>query len=429
MKRTLEEAGLDAQFYFADNDEEQYKGISRFSKNLWSSNDSIEDITSDLLSEYKEAHPIRYANTEVDYYNVLKIIVCNCFFTHFLKRPQIVISLSKGNYSLTQKRYSPVPFSYRIFENLIKWLSEEQDYITLYVAPNNPNSKRASIIKPNPSLLGLIPRYEIRYSHIGYHPNSEPIFYKVNKILQNYEDTPEMIQRREILQHYNKQLNSQMITIKDEPIPQGSINLICVYNDAPNQGGRIFHGAWMDCPKEDRSTIKINGKETIEVDIVTCSIRIAQHLDGCDVPYIDMYRIHGFSRELIKKIANIMFNIKTKTPIQGCSRTALAIYSEYTKGGQTSPYSSEDIREAVNITYNYYRLSVKDWLFCGRGLELQHWDSKVCFKVIEHFLNADKVVLTIHDSYIVAVDDLDFLKATIISSYEEVIGYKPVLSH
>lgn len=427
MRGRLEELGLQAQFDFSENDHDKYKGISKFSKVFWSEAESIEDLTSDLLSDYVVDKGIRYTSDKKKYYNILKIILCNCCMSHLASRKYITISLSKKYYSNQLERYAPILFSYDIFKNILDWLVDDKDYLNLYLAPNNPTSKQSSIMVANQKLIDLIRDFEIRFTDIKYHERAENIIFKEASLLKDYEETQETINRRDILQRYSTQLNAQIITIRDIPIID-QINAYCVYSNSLSEDGRIFGVPWFNRSEEDRSTIKINGKATIEIDIATCSIRIAQHLNGHDVPHIDMYLISGYKRDLIKDIANRMFNVTAVSPEQGCSKTASSLYRTYTnKGKVASPYTKEFIRVAVDKTYNYYRLSIDNWLFKGKGLELQHWDSKVCFKVIENFLNIDKVVLTVHDSFITIIEDKDLLRETIINSYREVIGYEPVL--
>lgn len=426
MRGRLEDLELQGQFDYSENDHDRYEGITKFTKLFWSEADSINDLTSALLDEYIADKGIRYADDRIKYNNIFKIILCNCCMSHFLGRKHITISLSKKYYSNQLERYTPIPFSYKIFINILAWLVDDKNYLNLYVAPNNPNSKQSSIIVSNQLLINYIRDYEIRFTDIKYHERVENIILKKDSFPSRYEDTDETIYRRAILQRYNSQLNAETISIRNINII-APINVASIYTNTLNENGRIFGAPWINRSKEDRSTITINGQETIEVDIATCSIRIAQHRNGYDLPSIDMYLIHGYERDFIKDIATIMLNINAISPMLGCSRTALALYSQYTKNGRTSPYTREFISEAVNKTYNYYRLSIDNWLFKGKGLELQHWDSMICFKVIETFLSMNKVVLTIHDSFITTIDDEDLLRETIINSYREVIGYEPVL--
>lgn len=427
MRGRLEDLGLQRQFDYSENDHDRYEGITKFTKLFWSEADSINDLTSALLDEYITDKGIRYTNDRIKYYNILKIILCNCCMSHFSGRKHITISLSKKYYSKQLERYIPIPFSYKIFINILDWLVDDENYLNLYVAPNNPNSKQSSIIVSNQTLINYIMNYEIRFQDIKYHERVENIILKKDSFPIGYEDTEETIYRRTILQQYNSQLNTQTISIRNITIIV-PINVASIYTNTLSQNGRIFGAPWINRSKEDRSTIKINGRETIEVDIATCSIRIALHLNGHNVPdNIDMYRINSYDRELIKKITNTMFNVKANSPRQGCSKTVLAFKKDYFDNGQICPYPTALIREAADKAYDYYRLSINDWLFGGRGLELQHWDSMVCFKVIETFLNMNKVVLTIHDSFITTIDDENLLRETIINSYREVIGYEPVL--
>lgn len=463
MLKSFEECEAISQFIFAEDDKEKYQKISKFHKALWSEVKSINDMTIELLDEYSEMHQIRTKKQNEKYFDTLKIILCNVVRAHRSNKRYITISLNKQEYSNTILKYEPVHITYTIFTNLINWLIDT-DYICLYKATNNPSSGQASMIEPLESLATLIDDFCIGYNDVIRHPDYVPLQIRSdNKILIDYEDTEETIYRNNILNRYNYHLGSKKIMINDKLISK-PINIYSIFNGEEGRNGRIYGGEWINCPSQDRASIKIDNKPTVELDIATCSLRMAAHLNNKDVPNeIDLYAIQGIDRNLVKLISNSMLNMKDSTPKQGCSHTTNSIFNKFVDTATKKEakrqwitdkeintkqifskissysnnleelkkydihYTKKMLREAVERVYNYFSLFAYGWLFEGRGLELQYLDSKVCFKVIDKFLSLNKTVLTIHDSYIVIEDDKQLLIDTIESCYYDVIGYKPKL--
>ncbi|MGJ0360701.1 hypothetical protein [Aliarcobacter cryaerophilus] len=432
-----------------------------FRKFYYSTSDSVDEIVDNIFTEYKEHIKIRTRELESDYRTVLKIIVCNLIFAVKSNTEYISISLNKNNYSKHIAKYEPFKITYTVFYNLVIWLADN-NYIDLYKASSNPNGGIITVIKPLDILIETVNAYEIKYFDVIVHSKYEYITVKdSNKLLVDYIDNEETKYRSSILESYNKLLNEQNITI-DNNLIQYPIVLESKYNHSVGLNGRIYGGDWINCKSELRSKIKINGKATQEIDISNCSIRLAGHLNNKLMPdNIDLYSMDGIDRDTVKQIGTVMLNTDIpKTHKQGIENVTKTVFNKKVKevkkeiainGNLTikdteskiskhisiinnnqnnidvlSSYgfkwTRSELKEYVKKVYNYYKLFADSWLMTGKGLELQHKDSVICFKVIEKFLAMNKVVLTVHDSFITVEEDIELLKDVIVASYKEVVG-------
>ncbi|MGH2307827.1 hypothetical protein ACRCD8_08655 [Aliarcobacter sp. ERUVET-8] len=468
MIKKIEDCNLYGQFIFGEI-KEQYKGVMPFRKFFDSHNKDVDEIVDDILDEYGYKN-IRTEQLVSDYRTVLKIIVCNLILAIKGNTKYMSISLNKTNYTNRIERYEPFKITYTVFYNLVIWLADN-NYIDLYKASSNPNGGIITVIKPLDILIETVNAYEIKYFDVIVHSKYEYITVKdSNKLLVDYIDNEETKYRSSILESYNKLLNEQNITI-DNNLIQYPIALESKYNHSVGLNGRIYGGDWINCKSELRSKIKINGKTTKEIDIKNCSIRLAAHLNNKFVPdNIDLYLLDGVDRNTVKLISNIMLNInKTTSFIHGINNVTKAAFNSikeqavnriiYSNNNNLSiedkklekikhftiidnnknntdilsdygiEYTINALKEYVITIYNYYKLFADGWLMTGKGLELQHKDSEICFKVIEKFLSMNKVVLTVHDSFITVDEDIELLKEVIVDSYSEIVNYKPLLKY
>ncbi|MGJ0310438.1 hypothetical protein [Aliarcobacter cryaerophilus] len=435
--------------------------MMNFRKFYYSASGSVDEIVDNIFTEYKEHIKIRNRKLESDYRTVLKIIVCNLIFAVKSNTEYISISLNKNNYLRHIRKYEPTNITYTVFKNLILWLANNS-YIDLYKARSNPSGGISTVIKPLDTLIETVNDYEIKYYDVAIHPEYAYITVKdSNKSLIDYVDNEETLHRTSILKSYNKLLNEQEIIIANKLISY-PIAVESKYNYAVGKNGRIYGGEWMNCKSELRSAIKINGKATKEIDISNCSLRLAGHLNNKLIPdNIDLYSMDGIDRDTVKQIGTVMLNTDIpKTHKQGIENVTKTVFNKKVKevkkeiainGNLTikdteskiskhisiinnnqnnidvlSSYgfkwTRSELKEYVKKVYEYFKLFADGWLMSGRGLELQHKDSVICFKVIEKFLAMNKVVLTVHDSFITVEEDIELLKDVIVASYKEVVG-------
>ena len=407
--------------FFADSEYEQYRQVKSFNIVLWSYSDEVNFLTDELFSCTLADNLIRYKNQIEQYKNTLKCILCNCIESIMTTRSQILVPLNHNEYTSIAQRYNPIGITSRVFINLIEWLAKN-DYITLYKATKGANIELRSVMIATAKLRELVHSFEIKYIQVVNHKGLEPIELRRAKKLIDYRDNSSTLKDRETLKSYQELLNSYKTKIKiDGKLCNERVIIKRVYTEELNKHGRLYGGYWQNCKSDLRKTITINDKETVEIDIVNCSLRMALQLSKINTAN-DLYSIKDYPRELVKDCVNMMFNISNvKSDKQGIDRTAKALKNKYQDEELTY------LKQMVQDCFSHYYSIANDWFFQGRGLDLQYLDSCICLRVIEEFTNMNEIVLTVHDSFIVRKELEDKLKESIIRNYQEIIGDRPII--
>ncbi len=420
--KRYDELPQEANYYFGADEYEQYKHMRQFSSVLWSYSDEVQYLTEDVLQDAIEDNLIRYIqNQRQQYEDTLKSILCNAISSLMTSRYHVTVSLNKNTYTKIPPRYNPVGITARVFINLLEWLAK-REYIDLYKAPKGSKVAIRSVFIVKHKLRELINGYEIKLKDLVHHKGTEPIELKRAKKLADYDDNESTHEARPLLKEYEELLNSPRtkITINGK-LQNQEVRVTRKFSEELTKHGRIYSGYWQNCKAENRKTITINGEETVEIDIVNCSLRMVLHLKKIEAKG-DLYSIEGYPRVLIKDTINMMLNQNgVKSTKQGLARVAQSMKDKYKE------HDLRYLRELLEACYSHYHYIADEYFFQGRGLDLQYLDSKICLKVIEEFLKLNEVVLTVHDSFIVRKELEEMLRESIIRHYEEIIQEKPIL--
>lgn len=414
-KRYLSDTPLTFEELFEEG-ENPYDKRRFFKFALWSESKETDALVDDLISEYQiDYSPIRYDSKLQTYRDTLRVILCNALAYQSM---DIIVSLNRSEYSF-DKRYNPANISYRITISLLEFL-DAKGYIALYRGDKGTKgAKRRSQFEVLPRLTYRMSTYGFVVSMLSIHTRAETVELKRAKKLSGYNDRDITYKRRETLKEYNEFLNSNRkhITILEHPVSE-PIHMRCIFTDNLGRGGRVYGGLWQNTKKLDRKGITLYRQETVEVDIRNCSLSMAMHLSGYEIEG-DLYDIQGYPRELVKQAIQTMFNISARSDKDGINRTADSL-------GQSTGEDKAYLKQMVRVIHEHYS-HLSDWFFTGQGLMLQFYDSEVCFRVIEEFIRRRRIVLTIHDSFIVAKEDQGLLEETLRESYQYVIGKLPIL--
>jgi len=470
----FDELPIKGHLDFPDEEKSSFGLVNHFNKVFWSHDERIDEITEFLLDEYQESHKIRTKQQAQQYFDVLKVIVCNLVVARKTGKDYISVQLGTKNFVCTITKYEPVRITRTLFRKLLDWLS--QKHLNLYRAPNNPRHGLSSVLELTPTMKEWIDGYEFKLD--GWVDNGELKF--TNEIhihdayrfvqkkrgdeLVDYVDTEESLHREDILTRYNRRLSNTVITIDGKYINK-PVALRSTYRGDNESYGRINGGEWMFCNGELRRTIQINYEDTVEIDIANSTIRLAADISGSGFPHdVDVYQIDGIGREVVKQASTIMQNVEGSSVNDGLNKVTSALFTQYKdkaskaiseqdlmEGGDGKmasharqiinqnqnnkevlakygiPYTRRELREMVQRVYEYHSRYAGDWLLTGKGLQLQFLESQVTFKVIEKFLELGEVVLTIHDSYIAIINNKLLLENTIKDAYRSVTGCLPVL--
>ncbi|WP_313801128.1 hypothetical protein [Sphingobium sp.] len=205
----------------------------------------------------------------------------------------------------------------------------------------------------------------------------------------------------------------------------------CLYrqfnNGSFDDGGRLYGGWWINCPKELRKRITINGKPTVELDFSGCLIRMLYHLDGIDyqddpyllAPLVECEDAHGLGeahfREPVKRMMQALINGR-----EGKRNERIRMPSRQT----FRPYFSRiEVAEMLKAKH----APIAGSFFSEAGIKLQRRESDIALDIITNLKAKGITCLPIHDSFIVDAEQKDELKNEMIFVYKSSVGYNPII--
>lgn len=220
--------------------------------------------------------------------------------------------------------------------------------------------------------------------------------------------------------------------------------------------GRIHGGFWQRMDSELRESIKLDGEDTIEIDIKATFPVMIYHALGIDywreftqnlpenVFKADPYYLEGYTdRETYGKdfrnILKVVFNSAINTTNAGkhlgwLTKLVRERVDALLAGNppKITPEAADIIkREAPTFIKKFIRERhhlLADYFFnADNGLQAMNYESEVVLKVIAEFVRLNKPILTIFDSFIVKQEDKTLLNETILTSYYHTFGYAPML--
>lgn len=233
--------------------------------------------------------------------------------------------------------------------------------------------------------------------------------------------------KRELVEKYNKLLSKFDIRCKIHPVCAVYKR---VFTDNLNSHGRWYTQSCLQTTQAIfRKYLTINGVKTTEVDFKQMHPRILMEMDKVYKPmswepYVCIKDLTGESEDtnnsrLLSKYA--MMCLLNATNIKAAKSALFKIYSE------RNEFTNLSIKKGV-INLIFERLidknkEISHW-FGKENLWslLQHYDSEIAAYIIEVFTNLGKCILPWHDSFVVAVDDRDFLIQTMKDAWKHILG-------
>lgn len=378
-------------------------------------------------------------------------IVCNCYMAWVYQ--QSVAYFSKNEqwteYN-SQIKDRKNKFSVISFRTELRYL-EANSYITTLKGRKcdwNKSLSMASRMVPTETLES---EFDIAWeTAIEY--TSETIRFKKNRddnsktLRECSKDTTipaptaEVLERQDFLTQYNNYLRKQYCTYegiirnylwdKDSKstvilekdgdvrfIPQLTSN----YSGDWEHGGRFYaHGMfdmvdYQQLSKEDRSTIKINGENTVEVDYSCLHLSLMYAKCGRQLTK-DAYAWCK-SREIAKKITIICLNNNTYAGAVKACRNWLDEHGYDTLYCKTSSYICDMLRYHAEIRERFFKKGFD-------ALTMQHTDSVIMERVLRSLHKRNIPALPVHDSVIVPEKYKKVAIRIMKEQYEQVTGFK-----
>jgi len=252
---------------------------------------------------------------------------------------------------------------------------------------------------------------------IGHHPDCETVILRDDEGNDiEYEDIPFTIDLRAFLNRYNELLQIKEIT---HPKHQCSSFTVSIFNDESWEKGGRFYNDWMFIKSEDRMDLILDGEPTIEIDF-SANHPYLIYAERClmspwsfpENAVEDPYYHEGFNRAQIKKMFQVMNNSSSEAE-------ALRGYEDPETGKNNLRLEhTRPILEAVKEKHS----EIVDYFFLNKGLELMRKEAEVARGIMERFVEADKPILPIHDSFVVQASQTEFLKDAMYEALKEVVG-------
>jgi hypothetical protein len=180
--------------------------------------------------------------------------------------------------------------------------------------------------------------------------------------------------------------------------------------------GRIHGGMWQMIPATYRKRILIDGEPIVELDYSAQIIHIVAGLEGIQLTG-DPYRVALPFPDLDPKYRRSMAKAVTMIMLSAPDRKK--IYNAFRGYFRRDPLRYQSNLRLTNLVIDQIFAAVleahpflKKYAFSGIGKKIFMHDSEIARKIIQTFLDTKKVVLPIHDGFIVKENDEDLLLHT-----------------
>jgi len=176
-------------------------------------------------------------------------------------------------------------------------------------------------------------------------------------------------------------------------------------------GGR-FYAPFQQLTKQERATITIDGKPTVELDIKSAQPRMLYNLKGLESP-VDCYKIEGIPRDTVKQLMLVALNAKDKE--QAVRSLCIELKLERR---QVLGYIDQLLEVHAPIA---------DSFFSSAWRVVQYQDGELTNEILKAALAKGIAVLPVHDSYIVDLNQRDKMLTIIKSAYSKRFGFDCVV--
>jgi len=232
---------------------------------------------------------------------------------------------------------------------------------------------------------------------------------------------------------------------------QPNVCLRQIYSEQLFQGGRLYSWGALDgqsMSKEQRQTIKIDGKSVAEIDSQCHNIRLVYHLSNIDERgdvywpekiFSNYYSFKNINpdklkivRDFVKKCTNIVLNNSTrKTAVQAICGELNNDENKHREFLKTLIFKTEntDVNGIIDRLIQVHPKKVSDKFFINYGMELMRIDGLIMLYTLnELVVERKKPALAIHDSLVVKQTDLKKAQRIFSENYRKFMLYKPVIN-
>jgi hypothetical protein len=421
--------------------------VSRLVDNVW--NALPEAIHQSLIG--------RSNNKGIPPKRILKVLLIDLYVT-WLDDPDLCIGIARSDGAWRPtSRYNAT--------HIPKKLNDVVDHLVehgflLFVGGSNDRQyggrfSRTSRIKPSDKLHRLFADCQASEFDFSKHEETETIILnefdidaegnvirtggrrKKKKVLQlEYTDTAETRSMRETLHAYNHLLRNTYVDISSleqtyvirqdtkgktirVPVNQRSKFVRRIFSRGEwYYNGRYYGGFWQQVGEEYRKDIRIDDVPTIEVDFKGLHPAIIAATKGVN-SVGDRYSLEeGLIPRLNSDQQRDAVKLLALTAINANSRTQ-AFRAHVDASDIKLKHDELNVLLDAFIEHNPY---LGDHICSDKGIELMYLDSQITENIIQAFIREDRPILTVHDSYVVQVQDTEYLHQQMRIATKKVLG-------
>jgi len=413
---------------------------------LWLTSDTeaYDKLVDELLGNVKRhlnKNRFRVKEHRAPLFYYLADIIC----TYYTDPKRYLAYNRNANWFSTSTIYSLKRFARNPTLAVIDTL-EKLGYVENHLGFSDRNSGVGftSRIKAKKKLITLVEKHGVSISDFTQLHDKQSIRLKSPKddndatTLINYIDTSETEELRQNVRRINetldkhwidikitddqyKDLQQRLVDSKDEdkqPVDFNRKHLYRVFNNGDianpkfNQGGRFYGGWWQQIPSEYRSRLRIDGKQTVELDYSAMHFYMMYSEMGLAIPASDPYAVDGIDRKSAKVALNIALNASSK------SKALSAI-----KNNQWPEKTMLEVTAIVEKLLDKHK-AISEYFYTGKGIKLQFKDSQIAELVMLSMWEQHGIVaLPVHDSFIVTSASANDLREVMLTSFKQITGY------
>jgi hypothetical protein len=208
-----------------------------------------------------------------------------------------------------------------------------------------------------------------------------------------------------------------------------------------NCNGRFYGGFWQQVGSEYRKHIFINDSQTVEVDYKGLHAAILGAEKGT-VYDGDRYNLGSLvcsklnvtqQRKAVKLLVLAAINAKDRS-------SAFAAFRQTQPTGSVEKTLTNDELSLLLDTFLQQHPYLEDGICSDQGIRLMNVDSHITNFIIKEFVRRQKPILSVHDSYIVGIRDVELLEDCMrdaslqvvradLAAERELLSYKEVMAN
>jgi hypothetical protein len=306
---------------------------------------------------------------------------------------------------------------------------------------------RVSRIKATDKLIDLFRTSSINDDCLTNKPTTENVvmFRDEDKNNTKYEENEAIKEIKDLLFKYNDLLEETYIDLnlygkplenihpKKLPIKVNLRNKYYrrVFNNIESEDGRIisaggrYYGSWtQQIPSKLRQRIVMGDppEETEEVDFSTMHPTILAAINGFAFD-TDPYEIEGYPkgyRPLFKLILLVLINSATK------DKALRAIEREVRDDSDYEDFKHLNLLTVIN-NFEKAHQRIANHFYTGAGIRCQNIEAAIASNIIRYFTYNNKILLTVHDSFLCQKKDSYLLQKIMISAFKNILKLKDIM--